>query len=113
MLLQGAMPEIGLEIELEVGCVGGCRGCMVAVPKDVRRMCVRRVCRGCAEGVQRVCRGCAEVSVDGEISTCPMLEDVWWLCQRMCGACVIGCGRACVEGCEGLWRVSCYNIVSL
>ena len=46
MLLWGGMPEIGLEIELEVGCVGGCRGCAVAVPKGVQRVCVRRVCRG-------------------------------------------------------------------
>ena len=50
MLLQGAMPEVGLEIELEVGCVGGCT---VAVPEGVRRVCMQRVCRGCVEGVQR------------------------------------------------------------
>ena len=57
MLLRGAMLEIGLEIEPEVGCVGGCGGCAVAVPKGVWR-----VCGGCAEGVcaevvRRVCRG--------------------------------------------------------
>ena len=89
MLLRGAMPEIGLEIEPEVGCVGGCRGCTVAVPEGVRRVCVRRMCGGCAEDVQgvcvrRLCRGCAEVLVDGEMSTCPMSEDVWWLCRSMC-----------------------------
>ena len=84
MLLRGAMPEIGLEIESEVGCVGDCGGCTVAVPEGVRRVCVRRVCGGCVEVVRRVCvrrlcRGCAEVSVDGEMSTCPMSENVWWL----------------------------------
>ena len=52
------MPEIGLEIEPEVGCVGGCRGCTVAVPVGVWRVCVWRVCRECAEGVWRLCREC-------------------------------------------------------
>ena len=65
MLLWGGMPEIGLEIELEVGCVGGCGGFTVAVPEGVQRVCVRSMCqrmwrsmcrglRRAAEGVQRV-----------------------------------------------------------
>ena len=96
------MPEIGLEIEPEVGCVRGCGSCMVAVHEGVQR-----VCRGCAEGVcvWSLYGGYAEVLVDGEMSTCPMLEDVWWLCWRMCRTCVRGCGGACVEACRGLWRV--------
>ena len=48
MLLWGAMPEIGLEIEPEVAEVVQwlCGGCA----ENVQRVCV---CRGCAEGVQR------------------------------------------------------------
>ena len=87
MLLREAMLEVGLEIEPEVDCVGGCRGCMVAVPEGVQRVCVRRVCGGCAEGVQRVCvqrvcGGCAEGV---------QRMYVW----RLCGGCVCG---GCAEG---------------
>ena len=65
MLLRGATPEIGLEIEPEIGCVRGCRGCVVAVPEGVWRVCaegMQRLYRGCAEGVyaevvRGVCRG--------------------------------------------------------
>ena len=118
MLLWGAMPEIGLEIELEVGCVGGCGGCTVAVPEDVQRVCVWRVCGGCAEGVcvevvQRVCRGVGRwgneymsyvggcvVAVSEHVS-----EDVAEHVRRVAEGC-----RGCAEHVR---RVFCYNVVSL
>ena len=123
MLLWGAMPEIGLEIEPEVGCIGGCGGCAVAVPEGVcaEGVCVegvRRVCGGCAEGVcaevvWRVCRGVSRwgneymsyvrgcvVAVSEHVS-----EDVAEHVRRVAEGC-----RGCAEH---VWRVSCYNVVSL
>ena len=71
MLLQGAMPEVELEIELEVGCVGGW------LYWRLHSGCTRGCAEGvCAEGVQRLCGGYAEMSVDGGMSACFMLEDV-------------------------------------
>ena len=112
------MPEIGLEIEPEVGCVRGCGGFAVAVPEGVQRVCVQRVCRGCAEVVRRVCvwrlcGGYAEVSVDGKMSTCPMSEHVWWLCRSMCQRMWRSMCGGLQRVAEGVQRVSCYNVVSL
>ena len=100
MLLWGAMLEVGLEIEPEVGCIRGCGG-------GCARGCAEGVC---AEGVQRVCvrrlcGGYVEVLVDGGMSVCPMSEHVWWLyrsmCQRMWWSMCGGLRRVC----GGLWRV--------
>ena len=64
----------------------------------------------CAEVVPRLCGGYAEVSVEGGMSVCPMLEDVWWLYQRMCGESIREFGGGCVESCRGcaedVWRMS-------
>ena len=86
------------------------------------RVCGGCVCGGCAEDVRRVCvrrlcRVCAEVSVDGEMSTCPMCggcvvavsehvsEDVAELVQRVaegCGGCVEHVLRVCKGCAEGV-----------